>query len=481
MIEVFNSYIVIRNIDKNCTQDDVDKLFHMFSAFDKVAHKNYLETYVRFGNDVYIPGTIDSKLIQFIFPFKKLITHEDSYYIKHIEYNMKTDYRDDLQKNAANFLLSIKKDSEIPHRMLNLKTGSGKTFVSIKFISMMKMRSIIIVDTSELANQRKMQFMKHSDIKEEEIHILSGMDAVENANDEKYKIFIALHKTLNMMIAEDPNSLNVLFKKLKIGIRIFDEAHTNFKNMCQILDVSDIRYNIYLTATPDRSAISEKKLYQFIFDKVPKFTQLGFENYINIIFGHIDSRPTINQIVHVKTKYGFSIPIRANYITEKRYKYILSSVLTVIKTLKLNERNKKVAIMLPTLNLINKLAEDVYRQYPEISIGIFTGEVAKDKRRGELEKQFIFTNDKIFDKGIDIPDLEVLINYVPLQSRSKIEQIMGRIRNIQGLTHLYVDIADYGFPDCRRQQKSRISFYKKKANKILELTKELANFDEELK
>ena len=239
MIEIFNSYIVIRNIDKNCTQDDVDKLFHMFSAFDKVAHKNYLETYVRFGNDVYIPGTIDPKLIQFIFPFKKLITHEDSYYIKHIEYNMKTDYRDDLQKNAANFLLSIKKDSEIPHRMLNLKTGSGKTFVSIKFISMMKMRSIIIVDTSELANQRKMQFMKHSDIKEDEIHILSGMDAVENANDDKYKIFIALHKTLNMMIAEDPNSLNILFKKLKIGIRIFDEAHTNFKNMCQILDVSD--------------------------------------------------------------------------------------------------------------------------------------------------------------------------------------------------------------------------------------------------
>ena len=44
MIEIFNSYIVIRNIDKNCTQDDVDKLFHMFSAFDKVAHKNYLET-----------------------------------------------------------------------------------------------------------------------------------------------------------------------------------------------------------------------------------------------------------------------------------------------------------------------------------------------------------------------------------------------------------------------------------------------------
>ena len=134
--------------------------------------------------------------------------------------------------------------------------------------------------------------------------------------------------------------------------------------------------------------------------------------------------------------------------------------------------------MLPTLNLINRLSENISQKYPNLSIGIFTGEVSKDKRRSELEKQFIFTNDKIFDKGIDIPDLEILINYVPLQSRSKIEQIMGRIRNIQGLSHIYVDIADYGFPDCRRQQKSRISFYNKKANKILELKDELANSEE---
>ena len=478
MIEVFNSYIIIRDIDKNCTQEDIDKLFNMFSAFDKVSHKHYLETYVRFGNDVYVPGTVNPKLIQFLFPFKNLVYRKNDFDIKHIEYDMLSEPRDDLQKNAIKFLYEIKNDNEQPHRMLNLKTGSGKTFVSIKFISMMKLRSIIIVDTSELANQRKMQFMKHSNIKEDEIHIISGMDSVEKADDDKYKIYIALHKTLNMMIAEDSNSLNVLFKKLQIGIRIFDEAHTNFKNMCQILDVSDIKYNIYLTATPDRSAISEKKLYQFIFDKVPKFSQLGFENYINIILGHIDSRPTINQAIRVKTKYGFSIPIWANYITEKRYKYILSSVIKTIEILKLDQRNKKVAIMLPTLNLINRLSENISQKYPNLSIGIFTGEVSKDKRRSELEKQFIFTNDKIFDKGIDIPDLEILINYVPLQSRSKIEQIMGRIRNIQGLSHIYVDIADYGFPDCRRQQKSRISFYNKKANKILELKDELANSEE---
>ena len=475
MIEVHNSYIIIRNISSGTTQKSVDRLHKMLSAYDVVAHEYYLSVYQRFGDDIYLPGTIDLNLIKYLFPFKKVMYVKDpEKEIMPIAYSMRNQCRNDDQKGAVKFLYGIKDDIN-RHRMLNLATGFGKTFVTIYTLSLLKMRSIIIVDTSELAFQWRSQFLKHSDLKEENIHIISGRDSLIDAGNEKYKIYIAMHKTLNMLIGDDPNALNKLFTDLKVGVRVFDEAHTNFKNMCNILDISDVKYNIYLTATPDRSAIPEKKLYQFVFYKVPKFTQLGFERYLNVLYGHIDSRPTIQSMIRTKTKYGFSIPIWANTMNDKRFKYLYGSIRKVIAKLDLIERNKKVAIMLPTINLITKVKENLIKDYPNISIGVFTGEVKKEDRRGELEKMFIITNDKIFDKGIDIPDLEILINYVPLQSEPKIKQIMGRIRNIPGLSHVYIDIADFGYPECRRQQSTRLTVYRKHANKVRELLEELGN------
>ena len=92
----------------------------------------------------------------------------------------------------------------------------------------------------------------------------------------------------------------------------------------------------------------------------------------------------------------------------------------------------------------------------------------KEERTKALEKQIILTNDKMFDKGIDVKDLEVLINFVQLGSIVKTEQIIGRLRYHEGKQSILFDIVDNGFDETIKQSKIRKRFYKKKVKRIIE-------------
>jgi len=126
--------------------------------------------------------------------------------------------------------------------------------------------------------------------------------------------------------------------------------------------------------------------------------------------------------------------------------------------------------MLPTINLIKRLKTDLEENHPGIVVGTFIGEIKDgEKRADELDKQFILTNDKMFDKAMDVPDLEILINFVPFGSIVKTEQIMGRLRYGETKSSIFIDVTDIGFKECVAQSKIRRRFYKKKAKKIIEI------------
>ena len=170
----------------------------------------------------------------------------------------------------------------------------------------------------------------------------------------------------------------------------------------------------------------------------------------------------------VKTKHGFSASRWASYIEKDGYEF-WSTLMEIFKVFKLTERNKKIAIMLPTIKLIKLVEQNLKDLNLNLNIGLFIGEVKKEKRILELDKNIILTNDKIFDKAIDVKDLEVLINFVPFASLVKTEQIIGRLRYGKDKSSVLIDVTDYGFEECIKQFKIRRRFYKKKAKKIIEI------------
>lgn len=475
MIEVGRNNIIIRNVDEK--SNGFKKITSTFSLYDKVLHKYTASVYTYENGDIFLPSSVSLTLIQGLFPDKETIINYKCPRAKTIDYIMKYQPRDDIQQNALNFLLKMKKDKDNHSRFLSLATGSGKTYVTVNLISQLKKRALIIVDTVDLAQQWKREFLKHTNLLDSEIGIISGQDTVEKEITlSNKKIYIAIHRTLNNIIQEDSNALNRLMTKLGIGIRVFDESHVEFYNICKINSLSNVDYTVFLTATPNRSNFKDDSLYAKVFGKIPYYNGKDIENekYHTIVLSTFDSAPSFDTKLSIKTKYGFSQARWASHIENDGYEKFLESVVENFEKFKLIERNKKVAIMLPTINLIKKLKDDLEIQYPEISIGTFIGEVSKNKREEELNKKIILTNNKIFGKAIDVKDLEILINYVPIGSIVVTEQILGRLRHNEGMVSILIDITDTGFIECIKQSKIRRRFYKKKQSvkQIIEIKKE---------
>jgi len=388
-----------------------------------------------------------------------------------MSYNMIHNPKNELQEEAIKFLLKMRKDPSIHQRFLSLETGSGKTYVSINCISKLKKKALIIVDTIDLAEQWKREFLNHTDLLERDIVILSGQESI----DQQYqcqtgKVYIAIHRTLGNMLNNDINSINSLMNKLGIGVRVFDESHVNFGNICKINSFSNVEYTIYLTATPSRTNFMDNSLYAKVFSAIPYFNGKNIENekYHTVVLCTMDTHPGIDDKIYVKTKYGFSQSRWAEYVSEKAYDTLLESISNIFKKFSLVERETKTAIMLPTIKLIDKVKKDLQILYPNLDIGVFTGAVPKKKRVEQLDKKVFLTDEKIFGKGADVKDLEVLINYVPIGNVINTEQIIGRLRNRENYSSILVDVTDIGFDPCIKQSKIRKRYYKKKAKKIVE-------------
>lgn len=469
MIEVGRNSIVVRDV--NLESQDFKNMNYNYSLYDRVLHKYTFSAFTVIDKDLYFPASISVEEIRKYFRnMDVVLNYKTTAKAGTISYNMKHQPRDELQRKAINFLMAMKDDNDRRERFLSLATGSGKTYVTINVISRLKKKAMIIVDTLELGSQWKREFLNHTDLEDDDIVILSGQDAVDREiKEKKGKVYIAIHRTLGNIISEDTNGMNSLMNKLKVGIRVFDEAHVNFKNVCSINALSNVEYTIFLTATPSRSSFTDDHLYGKVFRRIPYFNgkDITDEKYHTVILYKMDSKPSFDEKLTVKTKYGFSASRWASYINGSGYEFFWSSLTEIFEKFKLKERGMKMAIMLPTIELIRKVQADLEKDGHEV--GVFIGEVKKDKRVLELEKDIILTNDKIFDKGIDVKDLEILINFVPFASLVKTEQIIGRLRYGKDKSSILIDVTDYGFDECIKQFKIRRRFYKKKAKKIIEI------------
>jgi len=471
MIEVGRNSIVVRNVDLE--SQGFKNINYQYSLYDKVYRKYTFSAYTIIGQDMYFPASIGAGEISKHFPKKDIV---ENYKItaksSPISYSMKNKPRNELQRKAITFLMGMKNDFNERERFLSLATGSGKTYITINILSQFKKKAMIIVDTLELGAQWKREFLSHSNLVDSDIVILSGQDSVDTEIKDKVgKIYIAIHRTLNNMLTNDLNSINSLMNKLGIGFRVFDEAHVNFKGICMINALSNVEYTLYLTATPSRSSFSDDYLYGKVFRKIPYFNgkDISDDKYHTVILYSFDSKPTIDEKFSVKSKYGFSTSKWASHLQGDSYEFLDEAITEIFKKFDLIKRGKKTAIMLPTLKLID-MVKDSFNQ-KGIEVGTFIGDVKTDKRKDELDKNIILTNDKMFGKGIDVKDLEVLINFVPFGSDVKTEQIMGRLRYKEKTPVVLIDVTDVGYIECVKQFKLRRRFYKKRAKKLIEIEK----------
>lgn len=470
------------------------KIENSLSVWNNVTYKYDFQAFIKdnVNNRLIIPNAFSNYELQNMYPTYKIVDERkkcEEYMkanksIKTI--NMLYDCRDDAQRKTMKYLNKSKVTDRYKsmQKYLGLKTGIGKTFCAVKYIVDNKDRPVIFVDQDSLAQQWKDRIMKYTDTKEDEIYYISGRPSVDkllkmsNEDIQNIKFFLCCYRTLTINIKNTGNSSNIseLFNKIKITLKVFDEAHVEWQSIFKMDMISNIR-SLYLSATPKRGDAKEDKVYQKMFKTVKILTMEDLvgkpDPYHNIIVYRWNSKPDIMQQNQCSTKYGFSMARYCQYLQDKKYDEFEEKIYDILfnQILK-NRKKKKVAILFGTLNLLDKFYDNFLKYCKEkeykLTINKFTGNTTKEDKIKILEEtDILITTDKSFSKGIDVKNLTVLINTVPFSSDTKLTQVVGRLREIPKKNVIFVDLNDIGFQAIKNQLYSKTNkVYKELAKNL---------------
>lgn len=388
--------------------------------------------------------------------------------------------RDEKQVEAINFLLGKENYEDIKRYsrlLLELDTGVGKTYCTIATICYMKTKSAIILNSTELINQWTEKILEYTNLSENEIFVVSGVKSIEKilaGKTNKHKIYLVSHKTIGSYArANGWDSISEVFKKMGIGIKVFDEAHKELMNTIHIDMYTNTRRTVYLTATAERSSFNENKLYSNIYGPVPalSFKRSKEEAYVTSVILKYDSKPNLFDKSKMVSRMGLNGNIYAKYeALGGGREYFYRCLYTILNTIK-NKEPGKIAILALRKDVVWDIKHFIENNYPEYKddIGIMTSDITKKEDKLEQKKKtLILTTSKSFGTGIDLPGLRYLIMAEPYSSKVTLRQVVGRLRNIGGELY-YFELVDVGISH-------RVNQFNNIKKDLLKLSKKCTEF-----
>lgn len=455
-IIVRNTSIVITDYDLG----DCPRLESRFMIYDMRVHQKYMfgAYYDQERRIFYVPkidvGFIEASLGVFDSTYYENVSDPFEY----IDNGIKLKYppRNDDQKEALRFMTGAAeyKQYENAHQLsVCLGTGKGKTYLAIATTTFYEMKSIIITYSVNWLEQWADRIQEYTDITSKEIKMINGSAAInkllQSKSTPKYKVYLVTHATLKTYAnANGWESIGELFNKIKVGIKIIDEAHLNFENISMIDFYTNTYKTYYLTATPARSSEEENNIYAIYFKNVPSITLFDEEidphtRYIALKF---NSHPTIFDIRECKNQYGLDRNKYTEYLINTE---VYTQLLRIILDLAL-KNDGKCLIYIGTNHAIMYTYRWITFNYPELynNVGIFTTLVEKNQRELEKEKKIILSTTKSAGAAMDIQGLKmtVVLNE-PFKSHVLAQQTLGRTRADDTF---YIDCIDVGFNPIKR-------------------------------
>lgn len=412
-------------------------------------------------------------------------------------YEVHTDFkpRDLLQRKSIEFLNSFSEYETSTQKFLSLKTGEGKTFCALKSVIDRQLVPLIFVNNNKLKEQWKEKILEYTNCEEDKIYIIQGKSSINklfkmNSKDrEKIHFYIVMYKTLNSFIEDDEERLQELLLKTKASIKIFDEAHLDFRSLVNIDMQTDIP-SIYLSATPERSDKSENMVFNNIFLNVPIFRSDNYDTqinrnriipskYHNVYVIRWNSEPSEVQkadFIKASKRNGLNVNHYSKYLIEedKRKEDYFEVIFKLITDVIMKKELKKTIVMFKLKSMIDEFYDFLYKKLGEKGLNFlncirYYDGVDKEEKSKINTSNLIITTDLSLGTGIDISGLKAVINTVPLSSESKVTQIMGRLRYIENEHLMFFDLVDHGFKKLVSQANSRIkNVYKKNALTLTE-------------
>lgn len=469
-LDVFNTHMELYPYKK----DDYPALEDMYTSTDKFTQVDIPCGYIIEDGKMYLPrGTSISKIEAMCNLKANMIEESDPAESMSREHSALYPPKDKLQEESIAFLKGPEKQLA-----LNLGTGRGKSFAVAAASSELGIKTMIITPNEGLKQQWIETYVKMCDYRPKQLINIAGgaiIDAIMEDMVDEADVYFVNHATLrNYMTEKGGYELHKFFKKLGIGIKVYDESHQEFANILLIDFFSNTDRTWYLTATFDRSDKTESKCFKRAFNSV-------------ITFGEIESKATMRKhvvyhVVNVNSRIspqsrakimGYPGATAAsigryafmNDPSETAYKTILSCLKTTDKT------EGKTLIFIPIIDAVDMVAQRLKKDYPSKTVGVYHSKVSPEEKETALKKDIIVTTIKSCGTGRDIPGLRVCICTESIASKVLAEQLIGRLRPYAPDKDTYFfDVVDVSIPVCNWWWKSRFK-------KIQTLVKETVYID----
>ena len=471
-IKVTNTAIIIDNY----ILGESEQLEKPFKIWDPITHKFMYKGfyYDEENKRLYLPSGMDLWYVRRALDEKYYTRINNDPYQTIDNIAIKFKPRDERQQEALRFTCCVQPYEDninLPQLTVALNTGVGKTFVSIATICFFKIKSIIITGSNSLLSQWKSEIIKYTNLKESDIITINGSDqcnmilsgSSNKANNGK--IFLCSHGTLRSFGDRFGwDKVTKLIKILNIGMKFYDEAHTNFDNMLMIDFFTNVYRTYYVTATPMRSNFRENHVFQISLKNVPMIDLFDEDNdpHTSYIAIKWNSRPTPQQISACKNKYGLDRMKYINYVTRKPEFY---DMLRIIMEMVIKCKGR-VLFYIGTNEGILRVYKWIADNYPEFlgDIGIFTSLLSKEDKMIDKNKKLLLSTTKSAGLGEHIEGLKMTILLAePFKSEVLARQTLGRTRDNNTK---YIELVDMGFYYIKKYYFAKLPIFNKYASDV---------------
>ena len=350
------------------------------------------------------------------------------------------------------------------------------TFMTEYAISELKYPALIVLGF--FVDQWYKSILQHTTLRKEDIYVVQGFEALKTLwdmvkNGYQPKIVLFSTRTLSLYAVENKfpydhlPSYDKFQQKLGFGILVHDETHLNFYTNTQIDMRSNIKHNIFLSATYQRSDYQGKKIFNTVFpaDKlfggqfVKKYTVVHMIRYrLGISLDASNRFTAMKGYMHAKYEKWL---IKHKSFFNNFTGHVLHPVITMYFT-QVRKDDQKLLILCQTQDFVLEITKYLSSVLTVKAVAYFSGD-SKYGDPKQLKNTVIVSTIKSCSTGVDIKGLKTCINTVSFNSEPQAAQCMGRLRQIPNEETIYVDLWNGDIPKHQYHQRSRLQVYKQKA------------------
>ncbi len=346
--------------------------------------------------------------------------------------------------------------------ILELPCGYGKTVLSLKIISRLKKKTLILVHKEFLMNQwieRITEFLPSARVGK-----IQGSTFEVDGND----IVIGMIQTLHSR--DFPSEAFAPF-----GLTVIDEVHRiGSEEFSKTLLKTVTPYMLGISATVERKDRLTKILYMFIGKKI-------------FSVDRNDDDPVSVRALHYRTSDSEFNETDCDYRGNPKYSTMITKlcafgprsdfIIKVIQDLIEENPEKQIMILAHNRALLTYLYDAIHHHISEDTntVGYYVGGMKEKDLKITESKKIVLATYAMAAEALDIKTLSTLIMATP---KTDIEQSVGRILRTRGQNPIVVDIVD-SHDYLKRQWQKRKTFYKKCNYKIFSIpSTEYCRFDE---